>query len=157
MNPLHVFCLAKPQYNSYKIQMVTYMEDTTKIIPLNVQIGKNIAALRKSQKMTQEELAEELNISIKHCSSVERGKSCLSLEKLISVCDIFDVSLDYLVGGRDSTSSRSVPRFIVEVFYNASSETRENLIYLMKAAQQLVISGDSEKGTVAPAEKKELP
>ena len=57
------------------------MEDTTKIIPLNVQIGKNIAALRKSQKMTQEELAEELNISIKHCSSVERGKSCLSLEK----------------------------------------------------------------------------
>ena len=35
------------------------MEDTTKIIPLNVQIGKNIAALRKSQKMTQEELAEE--------------------------------------------------------------------------------------------------
>ena len=133
------------------------MEDTKKIIPLNVQIGKNIAALRKSQKMTQEELAEELNISIKHCSSVERGKSCLSLEKLISVCDIFDVSLDYLVGGRDSASSRSVPRFIVEMFYNASSEPRENLIYLMKAAQQLVISGDSEKGTVAPAEKKELP
>ncbi len=132
------------------------MEDTTKIIPLNVQIGKNIAALRKSQKMTQEELAEELNISIKHCSSVERGKSCLSLEKLISVCDIFDVSLDYLVGGRDSASSRSVPRFIVEMFYNASGETRENLIYLMKAAQQLAVSSDNEKGTVAPAEKKEL-
>lgn len=132
------------------------MEDTTKIIPLNVQIGKNIAALRKSQKMTQEELAEELNISIKHCSSVERGKSCLSLEKLISVCDIFDVSLDYLVGGRDSASSRSVPHFIVEMFYNASGETRENLIYLMKAAQQLAVSSDNEKGTVAPAEKKEL-
>lgn len=130
------------------------MEDTTKIIPLNVQIGKNIAALRKSQKMTQEELAEELNISIKHCSSVERGKSCLSLEKLISVCDIFDVSLDYLVGGRDSASSRSVRHFIVEMFYNASGETRENLIYLMKAAQQLAVSSDNEKGTVAPAEKK---
>lgn len=128
------------------------MVDTTKLSPLNVQIGKNIAALRKKQKMTQEELAEELNISIKHCSSVERGKSCLSLEKLISVCNIFDVSLDYLVGGRDSSSSRSVPHFIVEMFHNASGETRENLISLMKAAQQLTASEDKEPESIS--EKK---
>ena len=121
------------------------MEDTTKISDLNVQIGKNIAALRRRQKMTQEELAEELNISIKHCSSVERGKSCLSLEKLIAVCDIFDVSLDYLVGGRDRGFSRSVPRFITEMFYNASPETREHLISLMEAAQQLSVSGETDR------------
>ena len=49
--------------------------------------------------MTQEQLAEKLDISIKHCSAVERGLSSLSLEKLIDVSQLFDVSLDYLVVG----------------------------------------------------------
>ena len=64
---------------------------------LNLSIGNKIAALRKSKGMTQEKLAEKLDISIKHCSSVERGLSCLSLEKLIEVSKIFDVSLDFLI------------------------------------------------------------
>lgn len=66
---------------------------------LNASIGSRIAKLRKEHNMTQEQLAEKLDISIKHCSSVERGLSCLSLEKLIEVSVLFDVSLDYLVKG----------------------------------------------------------
>jgi len=64
---------------------------------LNSRIGAKIATLRKQQGLTQEHLAEKLDISIKHCSSVERGLSCLSLEKLIEVSNLFDVSLDFLV------------------------------------------------------------
>lgn len=68
---------------------------------LNAKIGSKIANLRKQHGLTQEQLAEKLDISIKHCSSVERGLSCLSLEKLIEVSYLFDVSLDYLV--KDTT------------------------------------------------------
>ena len=64
---------------------------------LNAMIGSKIALLRKQHGLTQEQLAEKLDISIKHCSSVERGLSCLSLEKLIEVSNLFDVSLDYLL------------------------------------------------------------
>lgn len=64
---------------------------------MNAMIGSKIAALRKQHGMTQEQLAEKLDISIKHCSSVERGLSCLSLEKLIEVSNLFDVSLDFLL------------------------------------------------------------
>lgn len=64
---------------------------------MNAMIGSKIAALRKQHGMTQEQLAEKLDISIKHCSSVERGLSCLSLEKLIEVSHLFDVSLDFLL------------------------------------------------------------
>lgn len=66
---------------------------------LNTSIGSRIAKLRKEHNMTQEQLAEKLDISIKHCSSVERGLSSLSLEKLIDVSNLFDVSLDYLIKG----------------------------------------------------------
>ena len=72
---------------------------------LSVSIGSRIAKLRKDYNMTQEQLAEKLDISIKHCSSVERGLSCLSLEKLIEVSILFDVSLDYLVKGNDTDNN----------------------------------------------------
>jgi len=64
---------------------------------LNTSIGTKITYLRKTNNLTQEQLAEKLDISIKHCSAVERGLSCFSLEKLIEVSNLFDVSLDFLV------------------------------------------------------------
>ena len=71
---------------------------------LNAMIGSKIATLRKQHGLTQEQLAEKLDISIKHCSSVERGLSCLSLEKLIEVSNLFDVSLDFLIKEPPSNS-----------------------------------------------------
>ena len=71
---------------------------------LNKLMGKRIAELRKEHHMTQAELAESLDISIKHCSSVERGLSRLSIEKLIETADIFNTSLDYLITGKSSSN-----------------------------------------------------
>lgn len=71
---------------------------------LNGMIGSKIAALRKQHGLTQEQLAEKLDISVKHCSSVERGLSCLSLEKLIEISNLFDVSLDFLMKETYSTN-----------------------------------------------------
>ena len=51
---------------------------------LNKNIGERIAKLRKESNITQAQLAEKLNISIRHCSSIECGNARLSIEKLIS-------------------------------------------------------------------------
>ena len=71
---------------------------------INAMIGSKIATLRKQYGFTQEQLAEKLDISIKHCSAVERGQAGLSLEKLIEVSNLFDVSLDYLAKDLSTTS-----------------------------------------------------
>lgn len=63
-------------------------------------IGKRINLLRKSHGITQEQLAEELGVTIKHISSVERGVSSLSLEKMIEISQILDCTLDYLILGK---------------------------------------------------------
>ena len=49
--------------------------------------------------MTQEMLAEKLDISVKHLSEVERGISGLSLENLAKISIILEKSIDYLVKG----------------------------------------------------------
>ena len=94
---------------------------------LNESIGKRIVALRKKRSLTQAQLAELLGISIKHCSSVERGVSSFSLELLIELCKIFDVSLDYLVLGKDHTPSAQMPVSLVEYYAN-SDESHLELI-----------------------------
>lgn len=86
---------------------------------LNRQIGYRISTLRKEKHMTQEQLAEALDISIKHCSCVERGVSSLSLEKLVDLCEIFDTNMDYLVRGETNSSLHNIPPSFVETIKRA--------------------------------------
>jgi transcriptional regulator with XRE-family HTH domain len=53
---------------------------------------------RKKRKLTQEDMAEKLNITRPAYTMYETGKSQPSLETAVKIADIFQVSLDYLVG-----------------------------------------------------------
>ena len=64
--------------------------------------GKRIQKLRKSQGLTQEQLAEELNISAVHMSLIEIGKRSCSLDVLAEIAVFFGASLDYLVLGKST-------------------------------------------------------
>ncbi len=63
------------------------------------EMGQRIKIRRKKLLLTQEEIAEQLNISVKHFSEVERGLTGLSIENLIKLSDILGLSLDYIVKG----------------------------------------------------------
>ena len=92
-----------------------------------IEIGKRISSLRQEQKITQAQLAEKLDISIKHCSEVERGLSSLSLEKLVLLCPILSTDLDFLIRGidkRDSNES-NIPSYICEIFNSNDINTKE--------------------------------
>lgn len=88
-------------------------------------IGKRICSERKKQGLTQEQLAEKLDITIKHVSSVERGKSSLSIEKFIELTNILDCSLDYLIRG---ISYNNLPASISTIL-SSNDETEKNYLY----------------------------
>lgn len=71
------------------------MEDYRKII------ANNICELRKEKKMTQSELAEKLHYSDKAISRWERGDTMPSIEILCSLCELFNVELNYLVSNNE--------------------------------------------------------
>lgn len=60
-----------------------------------------IKLLRKKKKVTQKELAQLLNVSLRNFQYIEAGKQNLNQDQLIIIADFFDVSLDYLVGRSD--------------------------------------------------------
>lgn len=63
--------------------------------------GKYIAEKRKSQNMTQTQLAERLGVSDKAVSKWERGISLPDVSKYQELCEVLEVSLNELFAGED--------------------------------------------------------
>ena len=61
---------------------------------LKSEIGQRVCRMRKYFNLTQEQLAEKLEVSTKHISSVERGLSTLSVPHLAALSEVFHCSLD---------------------------------------------------------------
>ena len=61
--------------------------------------------LRKQKGLSQEELANRLNVSRQTVSKWEIGDSTPDMEKLSAISELFEVSLDELVLGKEPASS----------------------------------------------------
>lgn len=64
-------------------------------------IGKTIAKLRKAKGWTQIELAEKLQVSDKAISKWEKDSGAPSIEFFPALAELFDVSIDYLMMGKE--------------------------------------------------------
>lgn len=62
--------------------------------------GERIRRLRVKEGYTQEQLAEILNIDRSFYSRIERGERGCSVDLLVHLTTLFDVSMDYLVLGK---------------------------------------------------------
>ena len=61
--------------------------------------GERIRSKRLLLGLTQEELAEQIHRAPKYYSDIERGSCGMSMETMISIAKILDMSLDYMVFG----------------------------------------------------------
>ena len=64
-----------------------------------MNFASNLQKLRKKENMSQEALAEKLDVTRQSVSKWESGSSYPEMDKLISICKIFNVDMDTLVNG----------------------------------------------------------
>jgi transcriptional regulator with XRE-family HTH domain len=69
-----------------------------------MEFNNRLYQLRKQKGLSQEELASRLNVSRQTVSKWEIGDSAPDMEKLIAMSELFDVSLDYLMLGKEDSS-----------------------------------------------------
>ena len=62
--------------------------------------SENLQNLRKIKNMSQEQLAEKLDVSRQAVSKWESGNGYPETEKIITICEIFDCSMDNLLKGK---------------------------------------------------------
>lgn len=63
-----------------------------------MSIGNNIYKLRTSKNLSQGELADRLDVSRQSVSKWETDAAVPDLDKLMKLCDVFEVSLDEITG-----------------------------------------------------------
>ena len=62
-----------------------------------LSLGRNIKEYRKAKKLSQNQLAELIDMSREHLACIETGKEFISLRKLYLIADVLGVSLKNLI------------------------------------------------------------
>jgi transcriptional regulator with XRE-family HTH domain len=96
-----------------------------------LNIGEKIIQLRKQNRLSQSELAEKIEASRTIVGNYERNSNTPSIEMIIKIANVFNVSLDYLIGeGQLSTYDKEVLKRIEDIEH-LDQETRKNLFFLI--------------------------
>ncbi|QPB42016.1 helix-turn-helix domain-containing protein [Rodentibacter haemolyticus] len=66
-----------------------------------MKVQDTIRTMREMNQLTQEELAEKLNISVNAYSKIERGITKLSLDKLERIAQIFNINVSELYSAKE--------------------------------------------------------
>lgn len=66
---------------------------------IKMSLGENLQFLRKRNDVTQEQLAEKLNVSRQSVSKWESGAAYPEMDKLLQLCEMFNCRLDDIIKG----------------------------------------------------------
>ena len=75
--------------------------------------GQQIQEARMTRGITQEEFAEEIDVSPSYYQKLERGVRTCSLDILVSIAEHLNVSTDYLLTGKRS-STKEIKKALME-------------------------------------------
>ena len=62
-----------------------------------IKIGKIMQSIRKSLGMTQEQVAEKLDLAPRYISDIERDKTKGSLDTLVKLCNVYNVTPTFIL------------------------------------------------------------
>ena len=88
------------------------------------EIGERLRIRRTQLRLTQQQICSKIDTTQTHYSNIENGKTGLSLEMLLKICEILDVSTDYVLLGKISNSNESM---LVQ-YYNKLTEKQKHYI-----------------------------
>lgn len=82
-------------------------------------IGETIASLRKEKGMTQNELAEKMNVTDKAVSKWERDLSCPDVNTISKLADILEVSVEELLKAKKKDNLEMKTKDLMNLIFKA--------------------------------------
>ena len=79
------------------------------------ETGKRIQLLRKQNGLSQEELADKLNVSSNTVAKIECGLRRPSVDFIVDLVNVFDTTVDYIVLGEEIEKERDYDFLIREI------------------------------------------
>lgn len=114
----------------------------------------NLCQLRKLNGLSQEELAEKVNVSRQTLSKWESGESMPDLERAAALADVFGVTLDDLVHYECTVEGLSVPPRGKHIFGVVTVGEKGQIVlpaaarsvFDIKPGHRLLVLGDETQG-----------
>lgn len=96
-------------------------------------IGQRLKKARLAKNLTQEELAEKMDVSVAFLSRVERGNSHINLKRLNEICNLLGVTEGYILNGASSVSDTYLNEEFKDLLKDCPAE-KQKLIYKVAKA-----------------------
>lgn len=100
-------------------------------------IGQQVRKSRKARGLSQEQLAEMVNISTTHMSHIETGNTKLSLTVLVDIANALDVRTDDLLERSLYTTGNAVEE-IAAMLESCSAQEAKTVVDIVKAVKQAI-------------------
>lgn len=102
-------------------------------------LSKRLKSLRESKQLTQQELADKLNLSRVRYNNYETGKRNPDYDILQIIANFYDVSTDYLLGNTDNPNSGII---LTDKDEKDIAKTMQKLKEQLSNDQGLMFDGD---------------
>lgn len=99
-------------------------------------IGERVRRARIAKHMSQAQLAEALNISPSHMSNIEMGKHAMNVATLYQLCDLLDVSADWIVRSGTSKGLEYTADELRQIIEDCSPAEAEALLSVFQYAKE---------------------
>lgn len=87
-------------------------------------LGQKIRDLRTLHHFSQADLAELIDVSTNYIGQIERGDRKPSLETLVSLCNVLDTSMDYILSDSLTTNEDQLIRDIISKLQDLSIDEK---------------------------------
>ncbi len=101
------------------------------------KIGNNIQIARLKKNITQDALADKCGISSKHISAIERGVSAGSIPLIIDICNLLEVSPNYIFGDTIDNSNNAISVIPDEVYVDYLKLNEDNKKFVQNTIKHL--------------------
>ena len=96
-------------------------------------MGDRVKDLRKKKRLTQEQFAEKIGVSVQYVSEIERGISMPSMQVFVKILEVLDASADYLLRDMVSTGNLYGDKQIATKLERLAPNQRRTLMAIIDA------------------------
>lgn len=95
-------------------------------------IGRRIREIRNEKQITQEWLANQVNVNVSHISNIETNKVKVSLSLLVKICNALDTTIDYMLESVYHCPDTTTEKELFNVVKDMKKDKQEILLRIAK-------------------------
>ncbi|GBF78495.1 transcriptional regulator [Paenibacillus sp. 598K] len=96
------------------------------------KVGKRIRQQRDALGISRERMAEHIGRVPRFCGDIERGKVGMSIETLLSICDLLKLTPNDLLIDSDEDTPKNETGLVLAALANCTDKQRQDAVALLK-------------------------